>query len=902
MKMLRFLFSPAFMGILFALFAVSMAAATFIENDFGRETAYKIVYGAKWFELIMLLLAINLVGQIFEHKLYRKEKITVMMFHLAFIIILAGAALTRYTGFEGAMHIREGEYSNQIYSAEKYIRYSVKDKEGRVINEKYEKFLTSFLSPGGYERFIKDGEREYRILLIPDMSHNAFVFHVFSGNETRTVSLSVSEDEYISSGTVEIGDRTIELSYGSKIIALPFSLKLNDFILERYPGSNTPSGYKSDIVLEDHEAGVVKPFMIFMNNVLKYKGYRFYQASYDQDEKGTILSVNHDPAGMYVTYTGYGLLFLFIILSLINPNSLFKKASIRLWKSPFGKNLAVFSLILILSGFNYADAQKFVPDKKVSEEFGKVLVQDQKGRTEPLYTLSYDIVRKVTKQNKFQGLSPMQVFLGIYTDFEHWQNEPLIKISDKELRKKTGATGKMASFSDIVDFSKNGYYKIASDVQKAYSKAPGERDKYDKEIIKTDEKINILYMIYTGEFLRIFPLNDSLGSWGNWDEALQRAVSHEDSVFVENIYTLFASSLYNGNISGMKQVVQTITTYQRKHAGYELPAETKIAAELFYHKAEIFERLFPLYAVVGLFTLVWLIVVIIRGAGENKFVDHAVLWVLVAGFAAHTAGIGLRWYISGHAPLSNGYETMIFISWVTMLAGFIFRKKSGFVLPATSFLSAMTLMVAHMSYMDPEITNLVPVLKSYWLTLHVSVITSSYAFLGLGTILSFIIMILLSFSDRGNINSIGNAVETLTVINFKTLIIGLYLLTIGTFLGAVWANESWGRYWGWDPKETWSLITIIVYSFVIHSRMIPSLRNIYAFNLLSLFAISSVLMTYFGVNYYLSGLHSYAGGDSLPVPAFLYIGVAVLVALSVIAYIKYRKWCTVARGEVETKE
>ena len=138
MKILRFLFSPVFMGILFALFAVSMAAATFIENDFGSETAYRIVYGAKWFELIMLLLAVNLVGQIFEHRLYRKEKLTVMMFHVAFIVILAGAALTRYTGFEGTMHIREGEQSNRIYSSVKYIGYSVKDKEGRVVNEKYE--------------------------------------------------------------------------------------------------------------------------------------------------------------------------------------------------------------------------------------------------------------------------------------------------------------------------------------------------------------------------------------------------------------------------------------------------------------------------------------------------------------------------------------------------------------------------------------------------------------------------------------------------------------------------------------------------------------------------------------------------------------------------------------------
>ncbi len=202
----------------------------------------------------------------------------------------------------------------------------------------------------------------------------------------------------------------------------------------------------------------------------------------------------------------------------------------------------------------------------------------------------------------------------------------------------------------------------------------------------------------------------------------------------------------------------------------------------------------------------------------------------------------------------------------------------------------MTLMVAHLSFMDPEITNLVPVLKSYWLTLHVSVITGSYGFLGLGAILGIISMILVSLSDDKNVERISVTLDELTVINYKTLTLGLYLLTIGTFLGAIWANESWGRYWGWDPKETWSLITIIVYSFVIHSRMIPGMKDIYTFNLLSLFAFSSVLMTYFGVNYYLSGLHSYAAGDSVPVPVFVYVAVIVLVTLAVFAYLKYRKW------------
>jgi len=244
--------------------------------------------------------------------------------------------------------------------------------------------------------------------------------------------------------------------------------------------------------------------------------------------------------------------------------------------------------------------------------------------------------------------------------------------------------------------------------------------------------------------------------------------------------------------------------------------------------------------------------------------------------------------------MSNGYESMIFVSWVIILGGFLFIRRSKLTLAATAILASLTLMVAHLSFMDPEITNLVPVLQSYWLTLHVSVITSSYGFLGLGAILGLIIMILYLVVSPSRHDRIIDIIRDLTVINYKSLTIGLYLLTIGTFLGAIWANESWGRYWGWDPKETWSLITIIVYSFVIHSRNIPGFKSLFAFNVLSLFAVSSVLMTYFGVNYYLSGLHSYAGGEPVPIPAFVYIAVAVVVALSVFAYRNRAKKLTIA--------
>jgi cytochrome c-type biogenesis protein CcsB len=1024
MKNLKFLFSPVFMGILFVVFAVSMAAATFIENDYGSSAAYNFVYDTRWFELILLLLSVNLIGQMIIFKLYKKSKLTIFLFHLSFVMMITGAAITRYTGWEGTIHIREGEEQNKCFSGEKFLGYILKDKSGNILDQKSQKYYMGSQSADNYKKKIRSDGKDYDLVLariIPNAAEiisespggtpvisfvvtdstgreivklrngestlfmgvsiglnpqsdndvtiftdsasfyvksmfpfeqsgmmtqekqsvmpgeisklssmqiisvkglkivpqeleiagiiktvsidrskqetgrNSFIFNLNSGdNLAATITLWDNGTESHASGSADIDGNRLEITYGSEEIPLPFSLRLTDFVLDRYPGSSSPSGYKSNIVLIDKAENIESPFTIFMNNILKHKGYRFYQSSYDQDEMGTILAVNHDLAGMLVTYTGYGLLFLFIILSLLNRKSVFYVVNAGYWNSALRKKAPMVMVMLLLSGLISVDAQKLVAGKDASEAFGNVLVQDQKGRTKPLLTLSNDILRKVTRENKFEGLTPMQVFLGVYLDFDNWKEVPMIKISNNDLRKSLGISGNMASFADLVDLQGGGSYKLSEGVSKAYSKSPGARTKADKEIMKVDERVNILYMIYTGGFMKIFPLHGDSHNWGSPEEALKKAMSREDSTYLKNVIPLFAQALQANNITTAKQIAASVKEYQTKFAGYELPSESKSKAESLYYKLMIFERLFPFYATTGLLMLIGLIIMVIKGRKNTSLFVRILSWILFAGFLFHTFGLGIRWYVAGHSPMSNGYESMIFISWVTLLAGFIFSRKSPFALSATAVLAGMTLMVAHLSFMDPEITNLVPVLKSYWLTLHVSVITGSYGFLGLGAILAIITMILLLLSDKNNVERISGTIDELVVINYKTLTLGLYLLTIGTFLGAVWANESWGRYWGWDPKETWSLITIIIYSIVIHSRMIPGMKDIYTFNLLSLFAFSSVLMTYFGVNYYLTGLHSYAGGDPVPVPVFVYVAVIVLVSLSVGAYMKYRKWEKIA--------
>jgi len=265
------------------------------------------------------------------------------------------------------------------------------------------------------------------------------------------------------------------------------------------------------------------------------------------------------------------------------------------------------------------------------------------------------------------------------------------------------------------------------------------------------------------------------------------------------------------------------------------------------------------------------------------------LGLLGIGFLLHTLGLAARWYIAGHAPWSNGYETMIYIAWGILLSGLIFSRRSKITFAVSAILASLTLMVANMTWMDPEITNLVPVLKSYWLVIHVAVITASYSFLAIGALLGFFTLLLVNFINIKNKERLTLTLEELTNINELNLTIGVTLLTIGTFLGAVWANESWGCYWGWDPKETWALVTVLIYSFVIHMRMMPGFKGNFAFNFAALISFGSVLMTFFGVNYYLSGLHSYAGGDPVPVPRFVYYTVAIVAIVSIMGYINNKK-------------
>jgi len=1016
-KLGTILFSPITMTCLLLAAGVAMAYATFIENDFGAAFARATIYEATWFEIILVLLGINLTGRIFEKKLYKKEKLTIFVFHFAIIIMLIGAAITRYISYEGMMHIREGNESNIIETSEKYIHISILENGNEIYHHSFRKDFNydkrkfsksirtensddfyikltnympravrkvfenedgkpviSFLLAGSNDRrtfYLSQGETvefqnltvsftneatnaDINFIMVQDsffvqsktpilqssmsdekeesklhyelpfetrkiyqinkinlvaqelyasaiiapfpVSNSADIsaqpvlsFDVIAGEQQKNIAVWANINGSYAEEKVQFDDKTIKIGYGNKKIKLPFKIHLDDFVIERYPGSHSPSSFSSYVKLIDEENNVAKPFHIYMNNILKYKGFRFYQSSYDKDEQGSILSVNYDTMGTTITYIGYFFLTLGMILSLFNKKSFFSMVGRKT------KNMAAISILFFLpSLFNTVSADNIdekmsgyaTVDKKHADKFGELLVQDNKGRTEPIYTMASDLFRKISRKEKIYNLTSMQLYIELKLNPEYWQNVPFIKVANKDLQNVIGIKSNYASFSDFIE--SNSGYKLQKYVDQAYAKAPGQRDKFDKELMKVDERVNITYYIFGSKFLKVFPIPGSESTEWQTPENAYKMAQGDEAVFLENIMPLYLTELNNAKISGnynrAEEYLDAMIKFQNKYASYDLPSPTERKLEKTYYKFNAFKKLFPFYASIGVVFLILLVYQIISGIKFHNSIFKLIYILALIGFIIHTLWLALRWYVSGHAPMSNGYESMIFISWVTMLAGFIYYKRTPFALSSTLVLASLTLMVANLSFMDPEITNLVPVLKSYWLTIHVSVITASYGFLGLGFILGLINLIMFALKRENNKQRIDDSVKDLTNLNHKTIIIGLYLLTIGTFLGAVWANESWGRYWGWDPKETWSLITIIVYTIVSHARLVPGLKGIFIYNVLSLYAFSSVLMTYFGVNYYLSGLHSYAGGDPVPVPTFVYYAIVTLVLITLVAY------------------
>jgi cytochrome c-type biogenesis protein CcsB len=718
----------------------------------------------------------------------------------------------------------------------------------------------------------------------------------------------------------KFGNLDIAMKYGSKVMELPFGIKLNDFIAERYPGTeNSYSSYESKVTVVDKEKGDYD-YHIYMNNILDHKGYRFFQASFDPDEKGTILSVNHDFWGTWITYIGYFLLYLALLAILFDKNTRFADLKRMLEKVKSQKHKAVAILLFFAStvgfsqhtpndGDNHSRPTKAQIDsvlranitpKEHAEKFGQMVVQDYSGRMMPMDTYASEMLRKLSKHDTYEEFSASQIFLSIQESPLLWYNVPIIYLKPQKadtIRTIIGVPKDQKYVALIDFFREDGGYKLSPYIQEANGVQV--LNGTQKELKEAENRVNLLYNVIEGRAMKIFPVpNDENNKWISAMEFREDNFREKiaDSLygnFINNGFSAYLLTLNNakqsGDYSKPEELLAGIKKTQQNLGSEVMLSDKKIQTEITYNKYDIFKKLFSWYMYAGTLMFVFLIIQIFND--RKKFVNVSVnvfKWIIVGLFVLHTAGLAVRWYISGHAPWSDAYESMIYVAWATMFFGLGFGRKSDLTIASTAFVTSIILMVAHWNWMDPAIANLEPVLDSYWLMIHVAVIVMSYGPFTLGMILGLVVLFLMVFTTKKNKDKMLLNIKELTLINEMSLTVGLVLLTIGNFLGGMWANESWGRYWGWDPKETWALISIFVYAFVIHMRLVPGLRGRYGFNLMSVLAFASILMTYFGVNFYLSGLHAYASGDQIVSFQFIVIALSIIAVLGFFAYRKYK--------------
>lgn len=909
--------------ILLIAYGSACAVATFVENDFGTPSAKALVYNTAWFDLLHLLLVLNLIGVLLLSRALQRKKYASFLFHSSLVVIFIGAAITRYYGFEGVMHIREGEQSNTIESQEEFMTILAKVDENL-----YRAFFPTTITPLVQKRFHQklpfgDGDLEVQYVdFIPakdKMDTDRLKVKVsFKGESEELEVLKNAGGGQVT--PFMLGGMKFALDWGSRTIALPFAIALKDFQLDRYAGSMSPSSYSSEVVLIDPANNIEKPYRIFMNNVLDYGGFRFFQSSYDLDEQGTILSVNRDP-GKIPTYIGYTMLTLGLLWAFFAKNGRFYRLGQYLKTQnlvvAFAISLGILSAIPLhanpqmaenpqtenpqsvnphegkdfeippITSESILDLIKNLKEKSGihSEKFGRLIVQDFGGRMKPVDTLAMEYLHKMTKKDSFLGLSNMELFLGMMVYPNEFKKVKMLAVSTPKLKEIIGVD-KNEKYIAFEDLFAGDTYKLSNYLEEANRKKPAMRDKFDKDVMSVDERVNVAYLIYTAQALRILPSFSGEGDkWFAPSEAIA-SFDKENASQLQKLFGAYFNSFHYGlvenNWENADLALEAFNGIQNKFGAALIPPKMQIDLEIFLNHYNPFKNLMPLYLLFGIVLFGIVLVQIFRHQNADILASRLIHWVIALLVLAHTIALGLRWYVGGHAPWSNAYESMIYIAWAAGISGVVFFRKSYLAQSMASFLAGISLFVAHLGFMDPQIGNLVPVLKSYWLNIHVSIITASYGFLGLCFMLGALTLLLFVFRSQ-KYPELDRTILTLHTINEMAMILGLAMLTIGNFLGGVWANESWGRYWGWDPKETWALISIVVYIIVLHARFIPKGNNPYVFASLSVIAFYSILMTYFGVNFYLSGLHSYAAGDPLPIPVFLYYFVAATILLIVFA-------------------
>ena len=592
---------------------------------------------------------------------------------------------------------------------------------------------------------------------------------------------------------------------------LPFTITLKQFNIRYHNGTEAAADYESHFTIQTDE-GTERGYTS-MNNIYSTHGIRLYQSGYDDDMKGTTLALNSDPWGIPITYTGYGLLFLSMILILIDPMGRF-----RLLVRKASTTIALIVLIPVPSF-----ALNTLP-KETASEFGHLCI-NYNGRICPVQTLALDFTRKLYGKSSYNGYTAEQVLCGFVFFPTEWNREPIIRIKSAEIRQRLG----LSEYTSITSLFKQHSYILGPFLQ-AYRQGNG--NKFLEEVMKVDEKVMLMMQVSRGEKLRIFPFE---GKWYAPTDSLPSTMEADRREYFRNALPMLATYVVEEQADNTHEMLQKMAKYQQVYGAADIPSSTRLMAEHLYNSIPFAQALFIAcltFAFISLLHWSW-----------TKKLSIA---VLIISFLSLTFCLVLRWIVSGYIPMSNGYETVLMMAWMIMQTSLLVYRKFHVILTFGLLLSGFLLLVSHLGQMDPQITHLMPVLSSPLLSIHVSCVMMAY---GLFSI---------TFACGVYAFIVRKKMEEMHLLSQLFLFPAEFLLTAGIFLGAIWANVSWGRYWGWDPKEVWALITMLIYAIPMHSTSVKWIREPQHYHLFMVTAFLAVLITYFGVNFFLGGLHSYA--------------------------------------------
>lgn len=634
---------------------------------------------------------------------------------------------------------------------------------------------------------------------------------------------------------------------------LPFSITLNQFEIIYYKGTLAPMDFISHISVADKDCHRQIQGKVSMNHIFSYQHYRFYQSGYSEDNEGSVFSVSHDPYGIGITYAGYTLLLLFTVFFFFSPQSRFR----QLLKSPLlHRSLTVILLLFAFSlNSNFLKANSPSPKvlpREVAEHFGDLYIL-YNNRICPLQTFARDFTIKLYGSSSYKGLTPEEVLTGWLFYYDSWKNEPIIRIKSNEARKLLEIEGNYARLKDYI--STINEYKLEKMMNHIRS---GEQVTDKRGIEEADEKFNIINLVCTGAMMKIFPCRNIAGKtleWYSQSDQLPQDMDNDKWVFIRKSMSYVNEMIVMKKYNDACLLLEKIKKYQQKECDGLLPADNKFKAEKIYNQFDYSKSVAMACICIGLICFIYYCHCMAsqkRTSRKAIIILNILLWIV---FTYLSAAICLRGYVSNHLPLSNGFETMQFMAWCTLLLTFLLQRKFAMLLPFGFLLCGLTLMVSMLGESNPQITQLMPVLQSPLLSIHVVVIMIAYSLLAF-IMLNGVTAVILHQSQK----ECKEQIERLQIISQIILYPAIFLLAIGIFIGAVWANVSWGRYWGWDPKEVWALITMLVYALALHPRSLPWFHRTMFFHVFCITAFITVLITYFGVNFLLGGMHSYANG------------------------------------------